>query len=370
MLKISLIDKYVSKIYLKVLFYSTISFLILNIIIDLFDRIKMFLDNHAKISQYFLFYLTKVPYFLGFLLPIVTIFATVFTLHKLIKNNEIIIMFNAGRSFFSISRALIVLSLGITFFSFILNEFITPYANREMSLVRAKIKKENWKYRKNKSNFSYKGKNGVIYNIEFYDDVKKTIYNTLIEKFDENNELIFRENIAFARYVKGYGWLANKVYIKLFDKNGKEYVLNIKQPLKRCFLLFKETPEDFATPIRSVEELNFWELRKFIKEKREAGIDVNEYEVQYYMKFSFPFLSVIVALLGLGIILRKPSMNLATIIGFSLGISFLFWGFFAIFRSLGIAGRLSPVLAAFTPPIVMFLISIYLIFFRKNKTFR
>ncbi|HPE19768.1 MAG TPA: LptF/LptG family permease [Candidatus Mcinerneyibacteriales bacterium] len=361
-------DAYVNRIFWKIFFTTTAAFLFINIIIDLFDRLKMFLDNEAPFYLYFYYYLIKSPYLLNYMIPVVTIFATIVTLHKLIKNNEILIFFNAGLSYLRIAAPLIAAGLLISIFSFFLSELVVPPCNYMIDKTEATIKKRPFVRTGDKSDFSYRGKNGFVYSIRSYNHETRTVSDLLIEKW-EGNAIRYRADIREAVFTDGK-WLCKDVYIKLFDENKKELPVLIDQPVKGLYLEVSETPADFSKNVKKPDEMNFLELRRFIREKQRAGLDVTRSRVEYQMKFSFPLVSFLVTLLGLGITISKPRMALSSIIGFSLGISFLFWGVFATSRSLGTSGRLSPFASAWIPDILMVILSLSLILVKQRGTFK
>ena len=360
-------DKYLTKIFLKSFFYILISFQFINIIMDLFDRLDMFVDNNVKLYTYFYYYLLKTPYLISFMIPIAVIISTILTLHKIIKNNEILIMFNAGLSFIRITFPIIILSFFISIITFGLNELIIPESNYAVDKLEAKIKNINFDREGDKHNFSFKGEK-FFYNIEHFVHQKNLIKGLLIEKID-NNKVIYRLSAKKAKHYKE-GWLSEDVYIKLFNQKGQEYHIQIKQPIKHLILDISETPSDFGKNIKQPDEMNFIELTKFIEKKDKAGLDISKYLVELHMKFSFSLLPFLVCLLGLGIIIIKPELNLVSLLGISLGTSFIFWGIFATFKSLGTAGKLSPVLAAWLPDILLLALSFILIFYKQDKTFK
>lgn len=362
------IDTYISRIFWKTFFISTVSFLFINIIIDLFDRLKMFVDNKAPVHMYAYYYLIKTPYLLSYMIPVVTIFSVIVTLHKLIKNNEILIFFNAGLSYLRIAAVLIASGFIISLSSFLLSEFVVPPCNYLIDKTESQIKKRPFVRTQDKTHFSYRGKNGFIYSVQSYHHSEQKLAGLLIEQW-ENNYILYRADIREAVFV-GSGWLCSDVYIKLFDENRQEIPVLVDQPVKQLLLVVPETPADFSKNIKKPDEMNFVELNRFIRDKQSAGLDMTRYRVEYQMKFSFPLISFLVTLLGLGVTIAKPRMPLSTIIGFSLGISFLFWGIVATSRSLGSSGSISPLIAAWLPDILLFFLALSLILIKQRGTFK
>lgn len=305
---------------------------------------------------------------LGYILPIAAIFATIFTIHRLVKNNEIIILFNSGMSFMRISLPLLVLSMGISIGLFFLNEIIVSPANYEVAKLRSHIRKNEFRSNLSRTKFALRGKEGIFYDIGFYDDINKIISNVVIEKFEKKlqmNTLIMFKKAEFTEY----GWLAEDVYIKSFVDDA-EVPVAISQPIPTLLISTSELPSDFGKESKTPDEMNARELSRFIKERLRAGSDVSAYIVEYQMRFSFPLLPFILSLLGLSLCIKRPRVGFASIVGYSLGISFGIWGMFAIFKSFGVSGKISPYIAAWMPIIMTLAVSAWILFTQQRKTFK
>ena len=305
---------------------------------------------------------------LGYILPIAAIFATIFTIHRLVKSNEIIILFNSGLSFMRISLPLLFLALCVSFCTFIMNETVVTPANYEIARLRSRIKKSEFRTNLSRTKLALRGKEGVFYNIGFYDDIQKTITNVVLEKFEK--KLQMRTLIMFpkAEYTK-FGWRAENVYIKSFI-DGTEIPVEINQPIPVLLIKTSELPSDFGKESKTPDEMNARELSHYIAERLRAGSDVSAYIVELQMRFSFPLLPFVLSLLGLSLCIKKPRIGFASIVGYSLGISFGIWGMFAVFKSFGISGKLSPYIAAWIPIIATLSISAWILFTQQRKTFK
>ena len=330
----------------------------------------MFLDNHVKWYMYFYYYLIKTPTMLGYILPVATIFSTIYTIHRLVKTNEIVILFNSGLSFLRISVSLLVLAFCVSIFSFLLTETLVSPANYEISRLKTSIKTKSDAFRNDlsRTRITLRGKKGLFYDIALYDDTNKVISNVSIEKFEKN--ILMRTMYTFrtAEYTDR-GWVAYDVYIKAFE-DGVEVPVMITQPIPMLLLKISEKPSDFSKEAKTPREMNALELARFISERRRTGSDVAPYIVEYNMHFSFPMLPMLVALLGLSLCIKKPKIGFGSIVGYSLGIFFCFWGIFAVFKSLGISGKIPSSIAAWIPNIVIFAASTWIILSQQKKTFK
>ncbi|MCP4714140.1 MAG: LptF/LptG family permease, partial [Deltaproteobacteria bacterium] len=109
------------------------------------------------------------------------------------------------------------------------------------------------------------------------------------------------------------------------------------------------------------EEMSFSEIRAFIKQIRREGYSSTSYEVDLHAKLSYPFISVVMAILGIPFALRTGrhggmAMGIAT----SICIGFLYWTFYAFCLSLGKGGSLSPFLSAWIANVTFLFLGLYM----------
>jgi lipopolysaccharide export system permease protein len=95
-----ILDRYAYGLYWSAFAVFILAFLLLYVLIDLVGRANDFLDlpTGNRILFCLQYYLVRIPMFLTILFPIVTLFAAMFTCHRLAKANEFIPMVSAGVS--------------------------------------------------------------------------------------------------------------------------------------------------------------------------------------------------------------------------------------------------------------------------------
>jgi lipopolysaccharide export LptBFGC system permease protein LptF len=84
--------------------------------------------------------------------------------------------------------------------------------------------------------------------------------------------------------------------------------------------------------------------------------------VALYFKLSFPLVSLIMALIGIPFAFSMGKRGALVGIGLSMVIVVVYWVAVGIFRSLGSAGLLSPLLAAWGANLIFGLLGLYLLF--------
>ena len=64
-------------------------------------------------------------------------------------------------------------------------------------------------------------------------------------------------------------------------------------------LNYRERPEDFATEIKQPDQMTFAQLRRYIETIKKSGYAAEDLTVKLYEKTSWPFISVVMALIAL-----------------------------------------------------------------------
>ncbi len=111
--------------------------------------------------------------------------------------------------------------------------------------------------------------------------------------------------------------------------------------------------------VKSADEMTIKELYRKIHRFQNEGYETVSYQVDLWGKLAFPFVCVILSLLGFGIAanpLKKSS--LAKNIAIGICATFLYWSFFSFCKSLGSAEILPPFIAAWLSNFIFLTLSI------------
>jgi lipopolysaccharide export system permease protein len=115
-----------------------------------------------------------------------------------------------------------------------------------------------------------------------------------------------------------------------------------------------ETPEDFMIVFaENTEQMSYRQLKKYIIKLNADGYDTTTYQVDLMSKLAYPFANFIMVLISVPfaiIIGRKGGIAASVVVAFA--IAFLYWITYSICVSLGYAGTLPPLLAAWTANIL------------------
>jgi len=112
-------------------------------------------------------------------------------------------------------------------------------------------------------------------------------------------------------------------------------------------------PEDLSHVAKRSEEMGFNELRAYIRRIESEGYDATSQRVDLYSKLAFPFVCLLMSMIGTGIAIRgKLKEGIPVSIVYGLGVAFLYWVFYSFSVSLGRGEMLPPLLAVWAPNFV------------------
>ncbi|MDM8538993.1 LptF/LptG family permease, partial [Desulfobacterales bacterium HSG17] len=98
------------------------------------------------------------------------------------------------------------------------------------------------------------------------------------------------------------------------------------------------------------------------------GYDATLYKVDLHAKAAFPFICIILSIVGISIASRRIIKDgLPAGIAYGIGIAFLYWIFYSFCISLGYGGMLPPVAAAWVANLVFSCFAVYLLLNAEYK---
>jgi lipopolysaccharide export system permease protein len=353
------LDRYIAREFLLTFCFVLLTFLCLFLIIDFFERSRMFLSNNATIPQILSYHLYTLPSMMALLMPACVLLAALITFGLFSRNHEIVAMKANGISLYRIARPVLAFSLVVCGLNFLLNEYVTPAANwRSEQIVYAEIQKnKEWgSFKQNQ--IWYKSQN-AIYNFKLFVAAENRLKGVTINYLDPQFHLSARIDAREAIW-KDDRWELRDVLRTTFAE--KEFPTFERLPSLAVDIA--EKPEDFRVVQKSAEQMGFRELRNFIRKLRQDGYDATRYETDLHCKIAFVFVSLIVALIGVVFPMRSErSGGIAWGIGIGAIVGFSYYIVFSFTRSLGSSGTLPPVVAAWAANFILGVVALAM--FRK-----
>ena len=352
-----IIDRYLLKEYLRNLFLIAVIFLFLFLLIDFFEKIRMFLSNHATVFQMLSYSFFKLPFALSQLLPTVVLLTSLITFGNLSRHNEIIAMKANGLHIFRVALSTLVIAALISLAIFTLNEWVNPYAFAKAEHIRLiEVQKRPSLGSFTQSQIWYRGQKG-IYNFRLFDPRSDSLQGISIYYLDNNMNLSMRLDAKSGKWEKGH-WIFSDVLITRFDNDD----FPIISRTNRQTADIPETPADLKLVQKDAEAMGYFELKRYITKLQTEGYNVTQYSVDLYGKIAFPLVSIILGIIGFSFSLHSErSGGIFAGIGAGLIIGFSYWIVFAFGISLGHAGTLPALFAAWMANIVFGAASLFML---------
>ncbi|HXA10199.1 MAG TPA: LptF/LptG family permease [Chthoniobacterales bacterium] len=362
-----LLDRYIIRNFLQPYVYCILGFLSIWLIFDISDNSSTIFDERAPFALVVKFYWTQIPEVLVILLPVALLLALLFSLGRMSRANEIVSMLTAGVSVPRVVFPLLVIGLLTTGATLALNYSLAAHAE----LAR--------------KNFFDQVNRGGVREVVIYGQVfrNRTDHRTwYVSRFRPNSNDFFGVQIvqqdAEENIVRNYiateafyepalkTWRLEKTRMVTYDVAG-----NITNDVVVPYLLlpgWTETPYRLSSANVRPEFLGISELQDYLR----FNADFPEtllapFRTQLQYRWALPWTCMVVAVmatpLGIGFSRRGILASVAAAIGLVFTMNFLIH----LFLALGEGDRVSPMVAAWTPNLIFFLIGLYLLHLRATN---
>ena len=352
-----ILDRYLFTEFLRNLFFITISFLLLFLIIDFFEKFRMFLSNHATFGQMGSYFFFRLPMIISQILPAAILLASLVTCGYLSRHSEITAMKANGISLYRIALPILTIATLTCLLIFFLSEWVTPHTNDRAEYIRLiDVQKQKSMGSFKQDQIWYRGQKG-IYNFRLFDAQTSTLQGITIHYLDRQMNLIMRIDAERGEWTEGR-WLFHNVLITRFDDGEFPILSRVQQQV----VDLPEKPSDFKVVQKDAEVMGYFELERYIRKLQSEGYDATRYIVDLHGKIAFSLVSIILAVIGFSFSLRSErSGGIAQGIGTGLVIGFSYWLVYAFGMSLGRSGTLPPFIAAWFANILFGTASVLLI---------
>ncbi len=344
----TILSRYITKQFLRMLVLCQSGAITLFLTAEFIERIDDFIEENAAVSDATLYFLYKIPHLVFLSVPLTVLLASTFTLILFSRENEVLAMRAGGLSLYRIITPILIACLGISFLTFLANEYIVPFANKRGEYIRrVKIQKTGLHTHTQRDKIWYRSENNTIWQITHYDPSSEKMRGITLYRLDPQNRLTQRIDATEVVWLTAeQHWEFHKGVIHDFAGGGK-----IKQETfeKKVFPL-AEKPKDFKETGRNPETMNYQELGRYIENLRKSGVNATRYIVDMWAKISAPFISFVLAIVGVAFSIRSSRSGGAALgVAIAIAIGAIYLVLFHASLSFGHAGRLPPILAAWGP---------------------
>ena len=348
------IDIYVIRKFLGTFFYCIMLIMAIVIVFDFNEKLDKFIMNEAPWKNIIVdYYLNFIPYFGVKFSPLFIFISVIYFTSKLATDSEIIALLSSGVSFRRFVRPYMVSAAFLAIFTFLLNSFWIPNANKNrLDFENTYVKKIKTLYVRD---IQMEIEPGVIMYIERFDDVNKNGKNFFLESY-EDQHLVSRLTSERIYVDTAYHWILTNYMIRRFD-NLEEHI----EEGARLDTIIKVDPEEFFIVKGWSEQLTTPELKQYLDRQKKRGVaNIKEYNVEYQRRFSFPFSCFILTIIGVSLASRKVRGGMGLHLGLGMLISFTYILLDTVSGSFAMGGAITPFIAVWIPNVVYAVIALVL----------
>jgi len=352
-----LIDRYLTREFAASALTALIIVMVVVEVVDLWERMDTYLDHRATVWEVARFHAASLPYTATISIPISILLGAVFSLGRLARRNELAALRSAGVSLPRLLAPLLVVGFLASLGSLAFNESVVPRANQlRDSVYDHEIQGIAPPPAGKRTQVSYLGKAGRMYQIQEYDVASRTMHEVTIYEFQESR-LVRRLDAREAGW-DGTRWVFRRGFRRTFGPEGQEAAAPFDSLVVKDLA---EQPADFEKGEDDPERMGYLELRRHVQRMRASGSDARRFEVEMGSRLALPFANFIVLLLGGTLAARPTGTGTARGFGVGLGVAFLYYGLLRLSQTLGSHTGLSPLLAPWVPNVVFAAVGLWLL---------
>jgi LPS export ABC transporter permease LptF/LPS export ABC transporter permease LptG len=355
-----ILDDYVLRDFLLYLTLIVASFLMLLQVFTLFELLGDILRNRISplvVGQYLL---NVAPFFLYNVTHLSILLAVLITLGLMQRSNEITAIKATGISIYRVIVPVLVVSVVLAAGLFFFDQFYLPHANKRQDALRNQIKGKPAQTYLNPDRKWIFGEHSSIYYYQLFDSDRNQFGNLSVFQFDPTTfqltDRIYADQAHWEerlqRWVCTQGWERSVHGSAIADYRTFDVA---------TFAAISEPPGYFKKEVRQSSEMNYEELRRYIRDLEQSGFDVVRLRVQLQEKLAFPFNSLIMAVLAIPFALAAGKRGAVAGVAAAVGIGVLYMTISRLSESMGNVSQLPPVMAAWAPHVIFGLAGGYLI---------
>ena len=353
MIRTFVINKYLGKELIKIIFNMSLIFFCLGVVMNLFEEINFFKDIDVGISLPMTLSLLYVPSLLYNMFPFIIFLSGIWFFLKIKKTDEAIAINIFGMSNFSI-----ILIPGIL--SIILGIFFITSINPITALLVKKYETIKGSYERDKDYLAAITENGIWikekkmemnYIIRASSLKNEELIDVTIYEFDEDNNFVRRFEAQSADIISTKWSLKN---VRIINDDGKIISENIKDHSYLSIYDAKKIKSLYS----NLDTVSFWSINSEIKLLEERGYSTKEMEAKLQRSYAFPFFLLSMVLLSsfftLGVRFKENNLTYVFIAIIASVLIYFFNDFSAV---LGKTEKLPMEVAVWMPLAIIFIFS-------------
>jgi LPS export ABC transporter permease LptG/LPS export ABC transporter permease LptF len=343
---IGILDRYISRLYIRVVGLSTFALLGLFYIASFLDRSEKIFKGQATTSMVLEFLFFSSPQFIYFIIPIAALLSVLVTFGTLSRTSELTVMKACGVSLYRTAVPIVFLSLMGSAALYTLEQRVLAQSNRRAEALDDQIRSRPARTFNPLTRQWMVARDGGIYHYGLFDPEQRmltalSIYTPAPQRW----ELQSQTYAAKAEFRNG--WTGVQGWTRDYSTDPPVLADFGRRPLPL------EPPDYFGTEQPIAQLMTVPELRKHIADLKASGFNWMPSAVELQRKIAFPFVTVVMTLLAIPFGVSTGRRGTLYGIGIGIAIALGYWVMSSVFIAIGSAGALPPFLAAWSPNIIV-----------------
>ena len=357
---LSIMDRYIAKeLALPFLFGVGAFSSILISVGALFDLIRKVTESGLDISLAMQVFVLKMPEFVVLAFPMSTLLASMMTYSRFSSDSELTALRSCGVSVRRIIAPALILSILITGLTFVFNEVITPAANYRAKIMleqafnseKPPFRERNIMYQEYQQAADGSGKElgRLFYARRFNGEEMQGL--TILDFSQTGLEQVVSAETATWNFLDNVWTFFNGTIYAISPDGSFGHIVKFD----RQELDLPRTPLDLAARSKEDDEMNIAETRQHLNEiVRKSGNErsIRIWELRLQQRYALPFICIVFGIVGSAVGIRPQRTGKATSFGISVVIIFGYYLLSFLADALGKVGTLTPVAAAWLPPLL------------------
>jgi LPS export ABC transporter permease LptF/LPS export ABC transporter permease LptG len=355
-----ILDDMVLRDFVLYLVLIMATFLMLTLVFTFFELLSDIVRNKVPLAMVADYLVNVTPSMIYMMTPLTVLLAVLITFGLMQKSSELTAIKASGISIYRMIVPVILIAGLLAAGLFVFDQIYIPYANKRQETLRNTIKgKPAQTYLRPDRKWIF-GEHDDMFYYEFYDPDQNRFANISLFFFDPKSfQLKGRAFAARAHWSETLGkWVFEQGWSRTFHGAAIE---DYSQFDVRTFPDVTERPMYFKKEVKQSSEMNYQELRRYIRDLQQSGFDVVRLKVQLQKKFAYPLITLIMAILAVPFAMSQGRRGALTGVAVAIGVAVSYFILSGLFEAMGNANQLPPALAAWAPDMIFALTGGYLL---------
>ncbi|AXJ00840.1 lipopolysaccharide export system permease protein [Cyclonatronum proteinivorum] len=328
------------------------------IVIDFSENSDTFSDRGAELSEIWSrYYLNYIPEMIRLVSPVAVFVAVLLVAGQMSERLELTAIKGAGVSFYRFMVPFLLFATMVTGVLSYLDGFVIPGANDErFEFERQYLARGS--DRIDRSRLFRQENEHTMLTVNYFDSRSAMGYHVRIFRFENDRVAEIVDASRMEWQPETEEWRLIRLERRLFTDEGI-----VRTSSHQADTTLTVLPQDMARSTNDIYRLTYPEIIDYIRSLERSGVGgVALPKVQFFGKLFYPFGTIVITLVGLGISTsNRRKGGRGVLLGTGLIVIFFYLIIMKIIEPFGASGQLDPLWAAAAPHLLFLLISFFLI---------